>query len=374
MPITAYSNTYKRELDATQLESLFNESPHSLDVSFQNFVKNDIECPSCNVTGGYIVSEGICTRTGRTVSQAHFAFRNAQGVDAHLPFCDFYDGEDKQKLVSNEGRVDFRRSQSAITRQIGVIVSIGIENNIFSQGDMRDMRQWFLDLRKSGQELFDISPHIVNLARSSYVRSKRNFEKFVPDVSEASKEGFDIDREVYESLSHQYPHYKLIEYYKENPFYLEIAQKAVVKKAIKIIRNDSNFLSFDRSVLLDKYQLTRKLSDKIVQNDGFLSQNLSPSAIFKSNPLMALSALLLFVSNWDIDEAWGKVEIIYKIRTVKDHDAGNFIGLNPFANYSAWVIIKKLMVIKDTLEDNLDYDYLFNEEKSRLMKLYGLKG
>jgi hypothetical protein len=373
MPITAYSNTYKRELDVTQLESLFNESPHSLDVSFQNFVKNDVECPACNVTGGYIVSEGICAKTGRTVSQVHFAFRNSQGVDAHLPFCEFYNGEDKQKLVANEGTVDFRNSKSPITRQIGVIVSIGIENNIFSQGDMRDMRQWFLDLRKSGQDLFDISPHIVNLARSSYVKSKRNSEKFVLDVTEASKEGFDIDKEVYESLSHQYPHYKLIEYYKENPFYLEISQKTVVKKAISIIRNDSSTLNFDRSMVLDKYQLTRKLAFKMVKNDGFLSQKLSPSALFKSNPLMALSSLLLFVSNWDIEEAWKKVEIIYEIRTVKDGNAGNFIGLNPFVNYSAWVIIKKLMSIKGTLEDTLDYDYIFNEEKSRLMKLYGLK-
>lgn len=373
MPITAYSNTYKRELDVTQLESLFDQRLNPTNISFQNFVKNDIECPACNVTGGYVVREGVSTKTGRTVSQTHFAFRNDHGVDAHLPFCEFYNGEDKQKLMANDGKVDFRNSRSPITKQIGVMVSIGIENNLFSQCDMRDMRQWFLDLRQNGQCLFDISPHIINLARSSYVRSERNFKEFVLDITAASREGFDINREVYESLCHQYPHYKLGDYVVESPIYTEILLKAVVKKAIAIVKSDSNTLSFDRSVLADKYLQCRKLAIKIYKNDSFLSQKLTTNALLKSNPLMALSSLLLFVSNWNIEEAWEKVVKINEIQNVKDDNAGNFIGLNPFANYSAWMIIKKLMSIKDSLEDTLDYDYIFNQEKIRLMNLYGLK-
>lgn len=372
MPITAYSNAYKRELDIAQLESLFNQTPNSKHISFQSFVKSDIECSSCNVTGGHTVREGISSKTGKVVSQAHFAFKNSHGIDAHLLFCEFYSGKDKQNLVANEGTVNFRKSNSPITKQIGVMVSIGLENNIFSQSDMRDMRQWFLELRKNGQDTLDVSPHIVNLARSSYVRSKRNSKKFVFDVAAASEIGFDIDKEVYESLSHQYPNYKLIAYLEENSFYLDISKKEVVKKAINIIKRDSKTLSFDRSILSDKFLLARQLAVKIVQNNEFLLQKLSPSATLRSNPLMALSSLLLFVSDWNITEAWKKVEIIYKIRVVKNDNAGNFIGINPFINYSAWVILKKLTSIKHDLKDTLDYDTIFNEEKIRLMNLYGL--
>ncbi|MFT5852616.1 MAG: hypothetical protein ACI87J_002594 [Colwellia sp.] len=72
------------------------------------------------------------------------------------------------------------------------------------------MRPWFLDLRTSGDLSFDISPHLVQIARSSYIRSKRNSKSFVPDPSIIIEDWFDIDKEVYESLSHQHPNKKII--------------------------------------------------------------------------------------------------------------------------------------------------------------------
>ena len=45
MTITAYSKTFKRELDARQLKNLFDENNADSALSFRDFVKADIECP-----------------------------------------------------------------------------------------------------------------------------------------------------------------------------------------------------------------------------------------------------------------------------------------------------------------------------------------
>lgn len=373
MPITAYSKFYKRELDVHQLESLFQEESQTEHSSFQDFVLFDVECPSCNVSGGYAVKEGYSKITGKRVSQAHFAFKNTSGGDAHLAFCEFNSTNEKQNSIANEGKVDYRESKSLITQHVGLIVSIGIENNIFTQSDMRNMRGWIINIRKQGQENLDMSPHIINLAQSLARRSKRNFDKYVFDISAAKEDMFNIDKEVYESLCHSFPNFDLSKHFRDNGFYSDIKKRDVAKKAANILKAAKGEYYFDRNILNEKFTLARKLTGKIVKHDDYLSRKLSPSAFLKSNPLMALSSLLLFTSDWDSEKAWMKVENIYKISSVKDSNLGNFIGLNPFANYSAWVIIKKLSFLNNAYYDNVDFDILFQEEKSRLMKLYELQ-
>jgi hypothetical protein len=371
MPITAYSKSFQRELDVSQFKQLFEQSEPTR-FTFQDFVKADIECPACNVTGGYIVNEGFSSKLGTRVSQEHFAFRDVQGNDAHLPFCDFYNGSNKLKLVSNEGKVDFRKSNSPITKTIRLLVCIAIENNLVTQQGIRDMRQWFLDLRMNSNFSFDISPHLIQIARSSYSRTKKNSKSFVADPTIVLEDWFDMDREVYESLFYRFSNYKVHTYSKENPKYMDIRLKSVVKKAIEIVKKDSHNFSFDRELLSNKYTLALKLSMEITSKEHTLSQNLSASKVRCCNPLLAFSALLLFVSDWDYNIAKQKVDQIFEISTVKDLNAGNVIGLNPFMNYSAWVIIKKLNDLKNEMNDITDYDVEFNLEKNRLMKLYNL--
>lgn len=372
MPITAYSKTYQRELDVSQLESLFDQSSLSAELSFRDFVITDIECPACNVTGGHVVNEGVSSSTGRKVSQKHFSFRSKLGRDTHLSFCDFYNGTDKLKVVANEGSVDFRKSNSPVTKAIGLMSCIAIENGFFTQRNIRDMRQWFLELRNTGDFSFDINSHVINLARVSYIRTKRNSKSFVPDPIGAHDEKFNIDKEVYESLYHKLPQYNLASCHRENSSYFDIRLQAVVKKAITIVKKDSKTVSFDREMLFDKYKLATRLSMAIIQNNDVLYNKLSASRGRVCNPLMAISSLLLFTSDWNYELALEKVKKISNIKTAKDLNAGNIIGLNPFVNYSAWIIIKKLNSIRNELNDNTDYDAEFNAEKARLIKLYNL--
>ncbi|MBN3262938.1 hypothetical protein [Pectobacterium brasiliense] len=370
MTITAYSRTFKRELDARQLESLFDENNAVSELSFRDFVKVDIECPACNVSGGHYVAEAKSQSKGNIVKQAHFAFRDNQGKDTHLPFCDFYTGSDKLNVVANDGRVDFMRSGSEATQLIGLMVCAGIEANIFTQQDIRNMRQWFLGLREQGSFIFNLNPHIVQIARASLIRNKRNRDQYIVDVSETKNSWFDIDNEVYQSLYFKFP--ELVLDRRDNPELWGVRLKGVVTKAKSIIVKDSGTATFDRSILSEKYQLATQVASQVRDAHPRLRILLgySTSALRGSNPLMAFAALLLFVSDWDVAAAEKKIEAILAVKTVTNITAGNVVGLNPFIHYSAWVLVKALNDLQSELEYEVDFDAEFNSEKERLMTQY----
>lgn len=372
MPITAYSKTFKRELDASQLESLFNEHPISNEIAFRDFVKVDIECPACNVTGGHYVREGISLTKGHKVKQAYFAFRDIEGNDSHQPFCDFYTGPGKQNLISNEGRIDFRKSNSLITRTIARMVCNGIAKEVFTQESIRNMRQWFLDLRQNGDFTFNLNPHMVGISRASIFRSERNNTQYIVDPIASKNEWFDIDKEVYQSLYFKFPFLKL-DYQKNNHLY-DIRLQSVIKKAKSIILKDSNVITFDRAILKEKYEQATQFALYIRSQEPILKTNLtySISAVRNNNHLMALSALLLFISEWDSTLAQEKVNFLLQNDSAIDLNAGNVIGLNPFIHYSAWIIIKELNSLQKLYGQHIDFDDEFNSEKARLSKLYNI--
>lgn len=370
MTITAYSRTFKRELDARQLESLFDENNADPAMSFRDFVKSDIECPACNVSGGHYVAEAKSQSKGNIVKQAHFAFRDSQGKDSHLPFCDFYTGSDKLNVIANDGRVDFMRSGSEVTHLIGLMVCAGIEANIFTQQDIRNMRQWFLDLREQGSFIFNLNPHILHIARASLIRNKRNRDQYIVDVSETKNSWFDIDYEVYQSLYFKFPELALER--RDNPELWCVRLKGVVTKAKSIIVKDSGTVTFDRSILSEKYQLATQIASQVRAAHPQLRvlMGYSTSALRGSNPLMAFAALLLFVSDWDVAAAEEKIEAILTVKSVADITAGNVVGLNPFIHYSAWVLVKALHDLQSELGYEVDFEAEFSSEKERLMKQY----
>ncbi|EPN4497214.1 hypothetical protein ACUCI8_003023 [Yersinia enterocolitica] len=366
MPITAYSQTFKRELDVTQLERLFMQSPHAAKGNFRDFVRTDIECPTCNVTGGYLVTEGLSSVTGKVVKQACFAFRNNANEDAHLPFCDFYTGPDKLQVAANESQFSYGSSNSPITSAIREMVCIGIENGIFSQADIRDMREWFLELRQSKDFTFDLTPHIVNIAKTAFSRSERNWHKYIVEPTLVNEEWFNLNDEVYESLYFKFPKLRLD--YEDNPEVYNIRLKSIIKKTRNIIIKESGIPTFDRELLTDKYKQVWELAIIIRNSNKLLKKKIS--SIPSNNPLMALSALLLYVSNWDEAQAISKFNQILEIGKVDDIDAGNVMGLNPFIHYSAWIIVKKLHELTSRLPEPIDFEAEFEAEKSRLKALY----
>ena len=370
MTITAYSKTFKRELDARQLKDLFDENNADSALSFRDFVKADIESQPAMFLAVIMLQKLRSQSKGNVVKQAHFAFRDSQGKDTHLPFCDFYTGSDKLNVVSNDGRVDFMRSGSEATQLIGLMVCAGIEANIFTQQDIRNMRQWFLDLREQGSFIFNLNPHIVQIARASLIRNKRNRDQYIVDISETKNSWFDIDNEVYQSLYFKFP--ELAFDHRDNPELWGIRLKGVVTKAKSIIVKDSGTSTFDRSILSEKYQLATQIASLVRSTHPRLRVLLgyTTNALRSSNPLMAFAALLLFVSDWDVTVAEKKIKAILAVETVTDITAGNVVGMNPFIHYSAWILVKALHELQSELGYEVDFDAEFNFEKERLMKLY----
>ncbi|KRP47810.1 hypothetical protein TU75_18520 [Pseudomonas poae] len=60
---------------------------------------------------------------------------------------------------------------------------------------------------------------------------------------------------------------------------------------------------------------------------------------------MAFTALLLFLSNWDLSQAASLLARIAGFRGQINPSLGNVMGLNPFHDYEAWSALKALQEI-----------------------------
>lgn len=374
MSLTAYSHTFKRELQVSQLRELFEKSTPPIEGDFKDFVRTDIECSSCLARGAMAVREGK-DLNGRTVKQEHFAFRDSSGGDPHQKYCDHYSGTDKIKSLDNEALIDLRKSNSPITHQIKIMVCIGIENNIFSQQDIRDMREWYISIRTNNTTSFNISHHLINIANSAFWLnfSKPDLNGYTDNRSLAIKSNFNLDDEVYKSLVFKNPQYRFNNIPAQDKILLSNVRLADVrKKAISIIKVNNGLFSFDRLELTPKMRLSLKLANEIREFNGAIKKSISRSTTYRNNPTMALASLLLFSSDWNYDLASEKLHKIIKINKANDLTAGNVIGLNPFINYSAWAVVQTLSRIKTNSNDETDYDAAFNNERERLKKVFAI--
>lgn len=373
MAITAFSKKFKRELDVKQFQSLYEELPSKL--NFADFVKTDIECPCCGVTGGYIVKEGISPITKLAVKQAHFAFKGDKGGNAHLVFCDYYSDEENAKNKTDEAIINLSKSQNKAkaTEVVRQLVCSAIDNDIFTQSDIRSMRKWFYEMRSTPDFLVENSKHELNIIRKIFVPNTRTKDEYVVDTSIVNEEWFDLDSEVYQSLAVKLP----LSIKNETPLKIKsyFFKKTIVNKAISLSKKNHGLYGFDRSRLEAKYYLAIELSQQLMWGDAFKKRfgytvHLSHASAVSSNSLMAYSATLLFVNDWNIESSLRMHEAILN-STTDDEKLGNVIGLNPFINYGAWLALKCCANWKEEFKQ-YDLDKEFLKEKERLKELYQL--
>lgn len=373
MAITVYSKKFQRELDKEQLESLYRKNCIKEFEDFRSFVYEDAECPICNVTGAYYVSEGFSRKTNKKVKQAHFAFRKADGTDAHKVFCDHYNGPEKIKDSGGEAFIKFGKDRSEVTQIIREIVCRGIEHNVFNQADIRNMRQWFTNLRESGNTVISYSPHVINLIRASFYSSDDNEINEINSVSK-NDSGININDEVYSSLKLKYPPFLNINLteIKNNPL-MRLYSNTVANQAHRLVLKDNGIRIYDRRELNEKYVSAMQLATSITKAYVPLSRKFTtPLAITKNNQLLAVSALLLFVSKWNKDIALEKFSTLSNAGTSSMPDAGNVIGMNPFIHFDAWKIIHRVQDLMGSLPDLSNINEEFQAEKKRLSEIYGL--
>lgn len=374
MAITVYSRRYKREIDNEQLKKLYSlDFPFDIN-DFRNFVYEDVQCPICNVSGAHYVSEGLSKQNGKIVRQAHFAFKTSDGNDAHKIFCDHYNGADRIRDSAGDAFLNLAKDGTDVTRIIRELVCRGIENNIFTQDDIRNMRQWFTELRESGNAVITYSPHVVQIIRASFYGS-RDTDGYQIKKGIQNEPWFDINTETYKSLKCKYAPFLGVNINTpEKAFLGMLYSKTFANQAYRLISKDRNMNIFDRRILNDKYIAAMELSKIISKCHVTLRRKLtSDKIISRNNHLLAVSALLLFVSEWNLSEAIKKFDYLTQVKKASNIDAGNIMGMNPFLHYDAWLLIHGIEEMIDSLPDFSRIDEDFIAERKRLSIIYGLE-
>lgn len=376
MPTTAYSKTFNGEFQVDQLQNLHAKFKDELqlDKDFRTFVKSDVLCPCCNTSNAIVVNQGFSKVSNKPVKQAHFSFKNNDGLDSHLKFCDFYSGLDREILTTNECMVRLRESNDMLTETVRRFICAGIENDVFSQKDILAMRQWFFELKSTKSLFVKESKLKLKLLHQMIINKHKNKKQFF--YSDEPRELIDIDVEALKLLAFRVPLNGLPDpkNIKENWIYYSLGSKTVIDKAIKISIKDDQTYTYDRTLLEENYKKAWHVAYKIVSPVPELLKKYGRSIhtkVRKLNSIMAYAALLLFINKWDIDASLRMHnERISPIDKVTNMDLGNVIGINPFMNYAEWDVLKFVDVWTNQLE-GFDITVEFNKAKTDILEYYG---
>ncbi|WP_336657636.1 hypothetical protein [Enterobacter hormaechei] len=138
MTDTAFSKSLQKEVDPEQYLALKNLD----DSSIHAVAREDIICPICKVGGGSFVR---ASRNDGYYKKAHFRFTGESG-QGHHPSCDFYG--DRLTSEVRQHLVTFTKDRTKYSQVIRKLVCAGIQEGIFTQEKMWQMREWFFNKRK----------------------------------------------------------------------------------------------------------------------------------------------------------------------------------------------------------------------------------
>lgn len=335
MPTTAFSNHFRRELDVGQLARLMlwntpEASEDHLSEAQRAWIRTDVRCSSCGVGGAQIVRATKSTGTRGGTRQAHFRFIGDDAMDAHHRFCEFHgaDGQERQ----SESLVNFGSAKTIETRLIGRLVCKGIEQGIFDQAAIRGMRQWFFDLKAANRFTITINSTAVDWL-SALLRHPI-YPRWVFHPVQAQLPGFDWKQATNHAFTEQF--WPLFDHMSGRRL------RNAESRTKHLVACYAGQEVFDPAALKPSYELTLQLASFVGGNSGLDFSRSKPSEYrWKGAPpaLMALCALILFVSDWQLNAAIGKFAQIMAAPGPSDPLLGNVVGLNPFHDYAAWQMV-----------------------------------
>lgn len=359
MTISAYSTKYTRELDAVQLLSLLGHNIEqdptlqNIDENKRGFIRVDVKCPACGVSGAHIVSGSFSKRNSKNIRQPHFRFIFPDGADGHDKFCEH--SEHKQYVSVTDQTVDFSKSNSNFTRYIGSHVCKSIEHNLFSQADIRNMRQWHFDKKKSAVVELKVNENQCEVYQFLRAQWNREIDLFRPEYGKlqncnwrlyAYSRIIEHNRELIDKIN-----YKSSRWRKSVDF-----KKALVK---------FDNMVFDIRMFINEYELVQKLCNFIESND--IGHSAVGNSIRNRYYFDAFSALLLFVNEWNLEAAISMYIEIVELPESKDPNLGNVIGLTPFVDFELFRTILEANEFTEYLDPNFGFTDLLNHEE-KLMR------
>lgn len=366
MPKTAFSSRFARELDPEQLLELIGAaSIDALTPEQRQQIRVDVVCSSCGASGAQIVKESEARGTSTKIRQPHFRFTGPNGQDAHNKFCEFNAEASKE---SKDPLINFATERSAETRFVRSLVCKGMENGIFDQGAIRGMRQWFFDLKSETRVRISATAEAIEWMEklSSHPRHRR--WPFHP--CHAEMPNFDWRK----AARHQFTedHIDLMEWLFERMRASSFPRAFSRAKTLSDEHFDQEV--FDRSVLKPFYEKTVDLAYFIAENSDF-PKKLRPDYYRIQGapvPLLALCALLLFVSDWNLDDSIELCARLIAAPSASDETLGNVIGLNPFHDYLAWETLAVASELAAKSPGEFEYDGILQAIEARIREEHKL--
>lgn len=369
MPLTAYSISHPGELDVEQtlhrLSARFGQpytSVGAIPEAWRAYLRDDLQCPSCFVTGAEVVRSA--TKTGTASRQSFFRFT----TPGHRPHCDFGSSETTNTVPEN--LVSLTASKSKLTRAVRELVCTGIEQGVFSQRSIRDMREWFFNTKVESLFMVTLDPRLYAWAwtlEENFVLSSGALPAGVPLTPEiAAWPQFDWRAEAARRVMERYPqHGANMKAIRDQRIFIF---GPTGKRAEALTQRFQGRSVFDPTVLSDEYNQTCALAN-------FISRNYAPLKAAKADSgtasVLAFSALLLFIRGWDVDQAISDfVKIVAAVGSA-NQDLGNVMGLNPFHDYEAWKILKQLQALNIAVPENTDIEAERKAIEGALRKQFG---
>lgn len=351
MPLTSFSISQPGEFDVeqtlTRVSAQFGQTHTFADdipENLRNYLRADLQCPSCFATGAEIVWMG--KKNGGSARQSFFRFT----TPGHKPFCDF---DSQAANFVPENLVSFMQSRSNLTRAIRQLICTGIEQGVFNQVSIRDMREWFFNKKVESHFVVTLNPRLIpwleTLQKNVFMSSGALPTGAFLTSEIAALAQFNWTAEAARRVMERYPEHEANMKAIRNQSITIFGDAG--KRAQSLAQRFAGRLVFDPTVLANEYKKTKSLA-------AFISHNYLPlksvSEASATASVLAFSALLLFVQGWNVSQAASTFARIAAAVGGANQGLGNVMGLNPFHDYSAWKIVKRLQDLNISVPDNID--------------------
>ncbi len=372
MPITAYSREAAREVDLEQWLLLnqysIKEDPllKKMPAELRAKAARDIECSGCRAQGAVLVATGRDRGLGRKVSQGHFRFGTVGDGNPHDPFCDFY--FDEKVPRDTDYLVNFASDRSALTRAVRDLVCRGVRSGYFGQADIRRMRLWFLDEKSANAMRLNVDPDLLRWCVEMDDAWTYDSLAFLPEHGQLPR--FDWMQAARAEWCR-----RNAALFQTRPRRLHFRQETI-QRALKLIELQENATVLDPTALRDKYQAVVRLSEFSALYIYHLAGTKPPTYWLLNGlksagrALLALSALLLFINNWNVAQASATFAGLTALPPAHDGTEGNVMGLNPFHDYQAWEVLHEAQQVATRRTDSRPVAEQIQQIKSELQSTY----
>ncbi|MCP3416230.1 hypothetical protein NLM16_19230 [Bradyrhizobium brasilense] len=211
------------------------------------------------------------------------------------------------------------------------------------------MRQWFFDLKSATR--FTISMPLEATSWARVVQRHPHYRRWQFHRSQAEMPAFDWKGAAKSQFTEENLH--LFDLLKGIPF-----DDATWRQASDLARKNHGREVFNTTVLQPYYEAAMSLCVFIAANGGIEFGKGRPEYFrAKGAPiaLLALCALVLFVSDWDMNAAITAFAKLLSAPAPSNLALGNVIRLNPFHEYGAWRLVIASVEVAAKSQNELDY-------------------